>query len=113
MTKNESAPKQNVSKKKKRPIKTFFSVLFIFIACYLIYSSAHDVLMTVKLKKEISSHQEIVDELESEKSSLTKEKKNLENPEYVKRFVRGKYLVSKPGEQVFILPSKNAAADEE
>ena len=110
MTKNESATKQNVSKKKKRPIKTFFSVLFIFIACFLIYSSAHDVLMTVKLKKEISSHQEIVDELESEKSSLTKEKKNLEN---VKRFVRGKYLVSKPGEQVFILPSKNAAADEE
>ena len=82
MTKNESAPKQNVRKKKKRPIKTFFSVLFIFIACFLIYSSAHDVLMTIKLKKEISSHQEIVDELESEKSSLTKEKKNLENPEY-------------------------------
>ncbi|MEG0275072.1 MAG: septum formation initiator, partial [Longicatena sp.] len=38
---------------------------------------------------------------------------NLENPDYVKRFVRGRYLVSKPGEQVFILPSKNDKDGEE
>lgn len=63
--------------------------------------------MTIQLKKEISSSQKMVEDLENQKTSLTKEKANLENPDYVKRFVRGKYLVSKPGEQVFILPSKN------
>lgn len=73
----------------------------------MIYTAAQDVVMTIQLKKEISSSQKMVDDLESEKSSLAKEKENLENPDYVKRFVRGKYLVSKPGEQVFILPSKN------
>lgn len=68
--------------------------------------------MTIKLKKEITASQEMVDDLESQKTSLSKEKNNLENPDYVKRFVRGKYLVSKPGEQVFKLPSKNESSDE-
>ena len=88
-------------------MKTFFSFLVIFIAFFLIWSAAQDVITTVKLKKEISASQEMIEELENQKTTLSKEKTNLENPDYVKRFVRGKYLVSKPGEQVFILPPKN------
>lgn len=88
-------------------MKTFFSVAIIFVAIFLIFSAGQDVYTTIQLKKEISESQAMVDDLENQKASLTKEKTNLENPDYVKRFVRGKYLVSKPGEQVFILPSKN------
>ena len=108
-TKNQNARK----KRKKRPLKTAFSLFVIFIACFLIYTAAQDVFMTIKLKKEISASQQMVDDLESQKASLTKEKSNLENPDYVKRFVRGRYLVSKPGEQVFILPSKNEQSNDE
>ena len=106
MPKKENMPKTN-AKKKKRSMKTFFSFFVIFIAFFLIWSAAQDIMTTIKLKKEISASQEMIEDLESQKSSLSKEKTNLENPDYVKRFVRGKYLVSKPGEQVFILPSKN------
>ncbi|MEG0468345.1 FtsB family cell division protein [Amedibacillus sp. YH-ame10] len=114
MSENENLKRTTTKKRrKKRPLKTAFSVFVIFIACFLIYTAAQDVLMTIKLRKEISASQEMVDELESQKASLTKEKANLENPDYVKRFVRGRYLVSKPGEQVFILPSKNDKDGEE
>ena len=108
MSKNEKEQKKSAKpKRKKHPLKTFFSLTVIFIACFLMYTAAQDVFMTIQLKKEISSSQKMVEDLESQKTSLSKEKENLENPEYVKRFVRGKFLVSKPGEQVFILPSKN------
>lgn len=110
MPKKENGSKTTKQKRKKHPMKTFFSVVVIFIACFLIYSAAQDVISTIKLKQEISNSQQIVEDLEKQKSSLTKEKQNLEDPEYVKRFVRGKFLVSKPGEQVFILPSKNDTA---
>lgn len=108
MRKKKDVPVTNVkSKRKRHPMKTFFSFVVIFIACFLIVSAAQDVMMTIQLKKEISASQQMVDDLENQKTSLSKEKENLENPDYVKRFVRGKYLVSKPGEQVFILPPKS------
>lgn len=54
----------------------------------------------------------MINSLENQKDDLSKEKQNLENPEYVKRFARGKYMVSKPGEQVFKLPAKNNDDDD-
>lgn len=90
----------------------FFSIAVIFVACFLIISASQDVFMTFRLKQEITSTQKMVNDLENHKSSLTKQKANLENPDYVKRFARGKYMVSKPGEQVFKLPSKSATSDE-
>lgn len=82
-------------KKKRNKLKTFLSLAAIFIACFLIYAASSDLMMTMKLKDDLS-----------------KEKQNLENPEYVKRFARGKYMVSKPGEQVFKLPAKNNDDDD-
>lgn len=95
-------------KKKKHPLKTFFSLVLIFVSCFLIYIASSDLILTMKLKKEISSSEVLITNLESQKQNLTDEKSNLENPEYVKRFARGKYMVSKPGEQVFKLPSKSS-----
>ena len=91
-------------KKKRNKLKTFLSLAAIFIACFLIYA--------MKLKDEITSSEEMINSLENQKDDLSKEKQNLENPEYVKRFARGKYMVSKPGEQVFKLPAKNNDDDD-
>ena len=95
-------------KKKRNKLKTFLSLAAIFIACFLIYAASSDLMM----KDEITSSEEMIDSLENQKDDLSKEKQNLENPEYVKRFARGKYMVSKPGEQVFKLPAKNNDDDD-
>lgn len=87
-------------------------MVVIFVAFFLIWAACQDVIMTLSLKKEISSSEKMITDLESQKNTLSKEKTNLENPEYVKRFARGKYMVSKPGEQVFKLPAKNDSGEE-
>ena len=46
-------------------------------------------------------------ELSSKKKELEKAKQNLTNPDYVEYIARGKYLVTKEGEQVFKFPSKD------
>ena len=38
---------------------------------------------------------------------MEKAKQNLTNPDYVEYIARGKYLVTKEGEQVFKFPSKD------
>lgn len=100
---------KNVEKKKKKkhPLKTFFSLVIIFVSCFLIWVAGTDLIATMKLKKEISSSEQMITNLEDQQNSLASDKSNLENPEYVQRFARGKYMVCKPGEQVFKLPSKN------
>lgn len=104
--------KATARKRKKHPLRTFFSLLAIFIACFLIYMAGDDLITTFRLKQEISNNEELIGSLEEQKSSLSQEKTNLEDPDYVKRYARGKYMVSKPGEQVFKLPSRNSNEDE-
>ena len=102
------ANEKRTVKKKKNKIKTFLSLAAIFIACFLIYAASSDLMMTMKLKDEITSSEEMINSLENQKDDLSKEKQNLENPEYVKRYARDKFLVSKKGEQVFRLPGGNS-----
>lgn len=94
-------------KKKKHPFRTFFSLAAIFLSCFLIWIVAEDLITTFRLKKEISTSEEMISSLESQQKDLKKRKENLEDPEYVKRYARGKFMVSKPGEQIFKLPSKS------
>ena len=42
-------------KKKRNKLKTFLSLAAIFIACFLIYAASSDLMMTMKLKDEITS----------------------------------------------------------
>lgn len=104
--------KKTKTKKKKHPIRTFFSLVAIFVSAFLLYLAGHDFITTINLKKEISESQANISDLETEQAGLADEKTKLEDPAYVKRYARGKYMVSKPGEQVFKLPSKDAAADD-
>lgn len=96
------------SKKKKHPVRVFFSIVALGVACFLSYFAFQDFMTTMKLKKEISNSEAQITNLENQSKELASEKTNLEDPEYVKRYARGRYMVSKPGEQVFKLPSKDS-----
>ncbi|WP_416326877.1 FtsB family cell division protein [[Eubacterium] hominis] len=108
-------PEKNVTskpKKKKHPIRTFFSLAAIIASCFLIYLAAEDFITTMNLRNEISESQASISTLQTEEGKLTDEIEKLNDPTYVQRYARGKYMVSKPGEQVFKLPSKDAAASD-
>ncbi|MEG0290141.1 MAG: septum formation initiator family protein [Erysipelotrichaceae bacterium] len=98
-----------VSKKRKRhPFKKFLSLVMFTVACFLTYNVVMELTTTVQLKRDIADNEAELSKLNKESGELSKTKKNLEDPEYVKRYARGKYMVTKgaDGEQVFKLPSK-------
>lgn len=64
-------------------------------------------MMTQDLKASIEQKKEEKKNLNSKKKELEKTKQNLTNPDYVEYIARGKYLVTKEGEQVFKFPSKD------
>ena len=58
---------------------------------------------TQQLQQDLSEARDLASEILSETEMLEDQKEKLQNPEYVKRYARGKLLVSQDGEQVFSL----------
>ena len=101
---NEKKAAVKKRKRKKHPMKILISLLAIGVSCYLIYAASTDVIVMLKLKQEISANNSEINKLSSQKKELSAQKEKLKDPEYVKRYARGKFLVIKKGEQVFKLP---------
>lgn len=95
-------PNANKMKKKKLLIRLKNIVLITF-SCIFIYNVGNEIMTTKELNQNLAQAQALASEIESEKSALEEEKEKLQNPEYVKRFARGKLLVTQDGEQVFSL----------
>ena len=85
-------------KGKRKKVQHFFVyIAMLVMSGFLIMGGLQQLSMTHELKSSI---------VQKEKE-LEKAKQNLTNPDYVEYIARGKYLVTKEGEQVFKFPSKD------
>lgn len=99
-----------VKRKKTSIAKKFVLLILLCISVWCSGNVVHELTQTFALKANINEELSKQAKLSKKKTTLKKDKKNLENPEYLLRYARGKYLVTKEdGEQVFKLPD----ADEE
>lgn len=95
-------------KGKRKKIQHFFVYLVMLaMSGVLIFGGLQQLTMMQDLKASISKKEQEKKALTSKKKELEKTKQNLTNPDYVEYIARGKYLVTKEGEQVFKFPSKD------
>ena len=89
-------------------------LMLVSIGCFSI-SIVRDIGTYVALNQNIRTNSQKRDQLVEKKESLETEKTNLSNPDYAEFVARGKYLVTKEGEQIFKFPAidKNPATQEE
>ena len=80
----------------------------LFVSTFLILQGSKVIYTTLSMKKSVKENEEKSLELDKKKEKLEEEKKNLSNPDYIEYIARGKYLVTKQGEQVFKFPSLEA-----
>ncbi len=90
------------------PAKAVLCLLMAGISGYLLFCCAQDVVTMFQLKDQIAQNNTQISKLESEQSSLEEQLERLQDPEYLKYMVRGKYLLTKDGEQVFKLPTSDS-----
>ena len=97
--------KKKVSKKAKRRLVILFSVMLVVVAVLFgsvfsdwkkIYSNNREI---KKLNKE---YKELLDEERSLESEVIK----FQDPDYIARYAREKYLYSLPGELIIKIPSQ-------
>ncbi len=73
----------------------------VVISGVLIYSGLKEVKTTADIRNTIQNDVEESAALDEKKEELETKKDNLTNPDYIEYLARGKYLVTKDGEQVF------------
>ena len=93
--------------RRKKVQLVFVYVIMLGMSAFLIVGGMRQLAMTHELKSSIVQKKKEKKELSSKKKELEKAKQNLTNPDYVEYIARGKYLVTKEGEQVFKFPSKD------
>ncbi len=95
-------------KGRRKKVQHFFGyIIMLVMSGFLIMGGMRQLAMTYELKASINQKQKEKKALSSKKKELEKAKQNLTNPDYVEYIARGKYLVTKEGEQVFKFPSKD------
>lgn len=100
----KNAKRKSGSKKKQyNPMKKFFSVFLIMVGCSFTYMSAKEIITTMQLKQEIKQTEAEIEALKTEQTKLEEQKKKFSDEEYVKRYARGKFLLSKDGETLYKL----------
>lgn len=105
---------KQVKKRKKMSIvkRYFISIILLVISFSLFYFGGQEIQTTFSLKGQIRENLKESAQLDEKKKELETTKENLSNPDYVEYIARGKYLVSKEGEQVFKFPSIDLKEDE-
>lgn len=87
--------------KVKHPVKQFFTIFILIISTFLTYVSIKEVVTTVQLSKDLKQSQNEIKKLKETQAQLQEQKEKFQNPDYVKYYARGKYLLSKEGETIY------------
>lgn len=89
--------RKKVTKKEKRRL-TLFVLTFIFIITFMCINIFPDWLKIMANKKEVSLLQSSYEELLDNEEALKAEVQKLQNPEYVERYAKEKFLYTKDNE---------------
>ena len=93
-----------MKKKRRKQSKgksKFLIALVVFAIFAMIYSGAREIKTTMDIRMSIEENKKESVALDERKQELENTKENLTNPDYIEYLARGKYLVTKDGEQVF------------
>ncbi|WP_297969943.1 septum formation initiator family protein [uncultured Faecalibaculum sp.] len=74
-------------------------------SAFLFWAGWQDVRNLLEIRESIAANEEKSAQLDQRQSNLETARENLDNPDYVEYIARGRYLVTKEGEQVFKFPS--------
>ncbi|HHX52534.1 MAG TPA: septum formation initiator family protein [Erysipelothrix sp.] len=85
---------------------TLVSILLVAISAFFIMNIVFSQIETRRLEGILSSKEEELAQLNRDQEELEKQKQKLSDPEYIKDYARGNFMLSEENEQIFILPSQ-------
>ncbi|HPW53782.1 MAG TPA: septum formation initiator family protein [Erysipelotrichaceae bacterium] len=85
-------------------IKLLLATAMIAAIVYMYFQMYKEVKTTFSLRGDVKESEKEIAKLEAEKESLETQKEKLTDENYVSAVARGKYLITKENEQIYVLP---------
>lgn len=98
---------QQKGKLHKKLGSMLLSIFLVAVSAFFIINIVYAQMDTRRLEELLSSKQAELAQLERDREELIKQKEKLSDPEYIKDYARGNFMLSEENEQIFILPSKD------
>lgn len=83
------------------------SLILLLASVVLIFDIVKGQLETATLRTSLKEVQAQLQELQEENNLLIQQKDKLNDPEYIKNYARGQYMLSQENEQIFRLPGSD------
>lgn len=97
--------KEKIKKRTRmNSVRVIFCIGMLLVSAIFIAQGVNVIKTTYVIQENIEKNKAKAKELDDKKAALEDKKENLSNPDYLEYVARGKYLVSKQGEQVFKFP---------
>ena len=90
------------------PVMKLICIAVIAASVLMFWSVVKEVITTVQLQQQLAEVQNELQKVTDENTYLNSEKTKLQDPDYVENYARGKYMLSKDGEQIFHLPEDSS-----
>ncbi|MFV0379312.1 MAG: FtsB family cell division protein [Anaerorhabdus sp.] len=99
---------KKVRKKRRRTPFTLFLCLGLIAFSIWLFKGVIDEINTMAyLKNNLDDAKSKLKEVQEENDFLISQKEKLKDPNYVKSYARGNYMLTKEGEEIFYLPTKD------
>ncbi|MFV0550547.1 MAG: FtsB family cell division protein [Anaerorhabdus sp.] len=90
-----------------RPITKLLCFAVIIFSGWLIYGVIEEIGTTITLQQQLKETKVKLEEVKDENQYLIDQKNKLSDPNYVQSYARGSYMLTKDGEKIYYLPSKD------
>lgn len=100
--------KKKSSGRKLTPLTKLLCLAAICASVFMLYGVVKEIITTVQLQQQLAEVQNELQKVTDENDYLNSEKTKLQDPDYVENYARGKYMLSKDGEQIFNLPEDSS-----
>lgn len=90
-------------RRKNKPIYAVISLIAVVLSCIFLLSVYSEIQTTMALKAQVEEARAQLETVQQENDYLLVQKEKLNDEDYIQSYARGKYSVSKEGEQVFYL----------
>lgn len=94
--------------RKLTPLTKLLCIAAICASVFMLTGVVKEILTTIRLQQQLVEVQNELQKVTDENTYLNSEKTKLQDPDYVENYARGKYMLSKDGEQIFHLPEDSS-----
>ncbi len=103
MENQPASPVVKKTRRKNKPIYAIISLIAVVLSCVFLLSVYSEIQTTMALKAQVEEARAQLETVQKENDYLVVQKEKLNDEDYIQSYARGKYSVSKEGEQVFYL----------